>query len=70
MKILVYGAGVIGGQLCHALCACGQDVSVIARNAWAETLRTEGLRMAVAEIAIQKAFPGFSVRLANIQKSM
>ena len=45
MKILIYGAGVIGGQLCHALCACGNDVSVIARGAWAETLRTEGLRI-------------------------
>ena len=45
MKILIYGAGVIGGQLCHALCACGNDVSVIARGEWAETLRTEGLRI-------------------------
>jgi 2-dehydropantoate 2-reductase len=45
MKILIYGAGVIGGQLCHALCACGNDVTVIARGAWAETLRTEGLRI-------------------------
>ena len=45
MKVLIYGAGVIGGQLCHALCACGNDVTVIARNAWAETLRTEGLRI-------------------------
>lgn len=45
MKILIYGAGVIGGQLCHALCACGNDVSVVARGAWAETLRTEGLRI-------------------------
>ena len=45
MKVLIYGAGVIGGQLCHALCACGNDVAVIARGAWAETLRTEGLRI-------------------------
>lgn len=45
MKILIYGAGVIGGQLCHALCACGNDVSVVARGDWAETLRTEGLRI-------------------------
>jgi len=45
MKILIYGAGVIGGQLCHALCGCGNDVSVVARGAWAETLRTEGLRI-------------------------
>jgi len=45
MKVLVYGAGVIGGQLAHALSACGNDVTVIARGAWAEILRTEGLRI-------------------------
>lgn len=45
MKVLIYGAGVIGGQLCHALCACGNDVTVIARGAWAEILRTDGLRI-------------------------
>ena len=45
MKVLLYGAGVIGGQLCHALRACGNDVTVIARGAWAKTLRTEGLRI-------------------------
>lgn len=45
MKVLVYGAGVIGGQLAHALCGCGNDVTVIARGTWAETLRTEGLRI-------------------------
>lgn len=45
MRILIFGAGVIGGQLCHALCACGNDVTVIARGTWAETLRTKGLRI-------------------------
>ena len=45
MKVLVYGAGVIGGQLVHALSAGGNDVTVIARGAWADTLRTEGLRI-------------------------
>ena len=45
MKVLIYGAGVIGGQLAHALSACGNDVTVIARGAWAEILRTEGLRI-------------------------
>ena len=45
MKVLVFGAGVIGGQLAHALIACGNDVTVIARGAWAETLRAEGLRI-------------------------
>ena len=45
MKVLVYGAGVIGGQFAHALITGGNDVTVIARGAWAETLRTEGLRI-------------------------
>ncbi len=45
MRILIFGAGVIGGQLCHVLCACGNNVTVIARGAWAETLRTKGLRI-------------------------
>ncbi len=45
MKILVYGAGVIGGQLAHALSVCGNEITVIARGAWADTLRTEGLRI-------------------------
>ena len=45
MKVLVYGAGVIGGQLTHALIQSGNDVSVIARGAWAETLRANGLRI-------------------------
>ena len=32
MKVLVYGAGVIGGQLVHALSIAGNDVTVIARS--------------------------------------
>ena len=43
MKILVYGAGVIGGQLCHALCKCKNDVTIMARGQWADTLKNEGL---------------------------
>lgn len=45
MKVLVYGAGVIGGQLAHALSAAGNEVTAIARGTWAETLRTQGLRI-------------------------
>ena len=45
MKVLVYGAGVIGGQLVHALIKAGNDVTVIARGAWKETLRRDGLRI-------------------------
>lgn len=45
MKVLVYGAGVIGGQLAHALIKSGNDVTVIARGAWKETLQKDGLRI-------------------------
>ena len=45
MKVLVYGAGVIGGQLAHALIVGGNEVTVIARGAWKETLEKDGLRI-------------------------
>ena len=45
MKVLVYGAGVIGGQLAHALVSAGNEVTAIARGTWADTLRAEGLRI-------------------------
>ena len=45
MKILIYGAGVIGGQLVHALIKSGNDVTVIARGVWKETLQKDGLRI-------------------------
>lgn len=45
MKVLVYGAGVIGGQLVHVLIKSGNDVTVIARGAWKETLIQDGLRI-------------------------
>ena len=45
MKVLVYGAGVIGGQLVHALIISGNDVTVIARGAWKDTLEKDGLRI-------------------------
>ena len=45
MNVLVYRAGVIGGQLVHALMKSGNDVTVIARGAWKDTLQKEGLRI-------------------------
>ena len=45
MRVLVYGAGVIGGQIAHALCISGNEVTILARGAWAETLRRKGLRI-------------------------
>lgn len=43
MRILVVGAGVIGSYLIHAACTAGNDVTVVARGAWGETLRERGL---------------------------
>ena len=43
MKILIYGAGVIGSYLTHVLCAAGNDVTLLARGGWRETLEQSGL---------------------------
>lgn len=43
MKVLVVGIGVIGSYLTHAVCGAGNDVTVVARGAWARTLREKGL---------------------------
>lgn len=43
MKVLVYGAGVIGSYLTHVLCAAGNDVTLLARGTWRETLERDGL---------------------------
>lgn len=43
MRVLVYGAGVIGCFLVHALCEAGQEVTVLARGTWKNTLDKEGL---------------------------
>ena len=43
MKIFVYGAGVIGSYLTHVLCAAGNDVTLVARGGWRETLERNGL---------------------------
>jgi 2-dehydropantoate 2-reductase len=43
MKVLVYGAGVIGCYLTHVLCQGGNEVSLLARGEWKETLETNGL---------------------------
>ena len=45
MKVLVYGAGVIGCYLAHVLCAAGNDVTLLARGPWKEQLRENGLRI-------------------------
>jgi 2-dehydropantoate 2-reductase len=43
MKVLVWGAGVIGSYLTHALCQAGNEVSLLARGRWKETLEANGL---------------------------
>lgn len=43
MKILVYGAGVLGGNLAGNLLRAKKDVTLLARGKWAETIRKNGL---------------------------
>jgi len=43
MKILVYGAGVLGSQLAHVLVRGGNDVTVLARGKRAEELEKDGV---------------------------
>ena len=43
MRILVYGAGVIGANLAADLVASGRDVTLLARGTWADTLAQNGL---------------------------
>lgn len=43
MKVLVYGAGVIGSYLAHVLCGAGNEVTLLARGGWRETLERDGL---------------------------
>ena len=45
MKILVYGAGVLGCNLARDLFRGGQDVTLLARGSWAEEIRRNGLRI-------------------------
>ena len=45
MKILVYGAGVLGCNLANNLYRAGRDVTLLARGRWARTLTENGLRI-------------------------
>lgn len=45
MKILVFGAGVLGCNLARNLFRAGKDVTLLARGAWAKELQTNGLRI-------------------------
>ena len=43
MRILVYGAGVLGCTLARDFFKVGKDVTLLARGKWAETIKTNGL---------------------------
>ncbi len=45
MKILVYGAGVLGCNLARNLFHARKDVTLLARGNWAEEIRKNGLRI-------------------------
>ena len=45
MRILVYGAGVLGGNLANSLYRQGRDVTLLARGEWYEEIRNNGLRI-------------------------
>src|SRR5438094_9811693 len=45
MKLCVFGAGAVGGHIAAKLAAAGNDVSVIARGAHLEAMRSRGLKL-------------------------
>ena len=45
MKILVFGAGVLGCNLARNLFRAGKDVSLLARGKWADAIQKNGLRI-------------------------
>ena len=45
MKILVFGAGVLGCNLARNLFRAGKEVTLLARGSWAEEIQKNGLRI-------------------------
>ena len=45
MKILVFGAGVLGCNLANDLFHAGKDVTLLARGAWGEKIQKNGLKI-------------------------
>lgn len=43
MKVLIYGAGVIGSYIAHEVCACGHETILLARGKRKEELEKQGL---------------------------
>ena len=60
MKILVFGAGVLGCNLARNFFRAGKDVALLARGSWAVELQKNGLkikdkfspRMSVSRISV------------------
>ena len=50
MKILVYGAGVLGCNLARNLLRAGKDVTLLARGNWAAEIKQNGLRLSLIHI--------------------
>lgn len=45
MKLCIFGAGAVGGHIAAKLAAAGNDVSVIARGAHLEAMKSRGLKL-------------------------
>ena len=45
MRVLVFGAGVLGCNLTRNLFRAGKDVTLLARGSWGEAIRKNGLRI-------------------------
>ena len=45
MKILVFGAGVLGCNLANDLFRAGKDVTLLARGAWGNEIKENGLKI-------------------------
>lgn len=45
MKILVFGAGVLGCNLARNFFRAGKDITLLARGAWGESIQKNGLRI-------------------------
>ena len=62
MKILVYGAGVLGCNLARNLFRAGKDAALLAWGSWAEELQTNGLRINIINFiqAMDYVVPGFA----------
>ncbi len=47
MRVCVYGAGAVGGQIAAKLAAARYDVSVVVRGATLQAIRQGGLRLRI-----------------------